>query len=245
MAGVLPEVNKRLEEAGSSKRYKNLIGITLGTGFGAGVVIDKILLTGDNGAGGDVWIFRNKKYPDLVVEESVSIRAVKRVYQELSGEDATNLTPKDIYGIASGICEGNREAARDSFRELGEMAGSAIAGLLTVVDGLVVMGGGLAGAAEYTLPSLMKEMKGTLSTFAGDSFPALQMDVYDLTNENGYQDFLKEETIEVPVPFTNKKVTYYPQKRVGVALTSLWVSRAVSLGAYAFALAQLDNKITG
>ena len=56
LAGTLPEVNKRLKEAGSSKVYKNLLGITLGTGFGAGVVIDSQLLTGDNGCGGDVWI---------------------------------------------------------------------------------------------------------------------------------------------------------------------------------------------
>ena len=32
LAGTLPEVNKRLKEAGSSKVYKNLLGITLGSG---------------------------------------------------------------------------------------------------------------------------------------------------------------------------------------------------------------------
>ena len=96
LAGTLPEVNKRLKEAGSSKVYKNLLGITLGTGFGAGVVIDSRLLTGDNGCGGDVWIMRNKKYPEMIAEESVSIRAVRRVYQELTGKDASSLTPKDM-----------------------------------------------------------------------------------------------------------------------------------------------------
>ena len=94
----VPKVNKRLKEAGSSKVYKNLLGITLGTGFGAGVVIDSRLLTGDNGCGGDVWIMRNKKYPEMIAEESVSIRAVRRVYQELTGKDASSLTPK-IYMI--------------------------------------------------------------------------------------------------------------------------------------------------
>ncbi|MBQ1168729.1 MAG: ROK family protein, partial [Bacteroidales bacterium] len=49
LAGILPEMNTRLEGAGSSVRYKNLIGLTLGTGFGAGVVIDNVLLRGDNG----------------------------------------------------------------------------------------------------------------------------------------------------------------------------------------------------
>ena len=40
MAGLLPEINERLELAGSPKRYRNLCGVTLGTGFGGGIVID-------------------------------------------------------------------------------------------------------------------------------------------------------------------------------------------------------------
>ena len=86
LTGVLPEINRRLREAGSTKRYKNLLGVTLGTGFGAGVVIDGELLRGDNAAGGYVWCLRNKKYPEYIVEESVSIRAVMRVYAERSGD---------------------------------------------------------------------------------------------------------------------------------------------------------------
>lgn len=63
LAGILPSINEELKAAGNPKRYKNLLGITLGTGFGAGVVIDNCLLTGDNGCGGDVWIMRNKNIP--------------------------------------------------------------------------------------------------------------------------------------------------------------------------------------
>ena len=36
---------------------------------------------------------RNKKYPNMIAEESVSIRAVKRVYAELSGVKDKSLTP--------------------------------------------------------------------------------------------------------------------------------------------------------
>ena len=79
LTGALPEVNLRLEKAGSMKRYKNLLGVTLGTGFGAGVVINGDLLMGDNAAGGDIWCFRNKKHQQYIVEESVSIRAVQHV----------------------------------------------------------------------------------------------------------------------------------------------------------------------
>jgi glucokinase len=38
IGGFLPHVNAMLEKAGSPKRYHNLFGITLGTGFGGGIV---------------------------------------------------------------------------------------------------------------------------------------------------------------------------------------------------------------
>ena len=40
LGGALPEINAKLAEAGSAKRYHNLIGYTFGTGFGVGTVID-------------------------------------------------------------------------------------------------------------------------------------------------------------------------------------------------------------
>ena len=60
IAGFLPYVNGLLEEAGSPKRYKNLFGVTLGTGFGGGIVRDGELFIGDNSVGGEIWLLRNK-----------------------------------------------------------------------------------------------------------------------------------------------------------------------------------------
>ena len=48
LGGALPEVNARLEKAGSAKRYKNLLGYTFGTGFGMGMVVNGELNRGDN-----------------------------------------------------------------------------------------------------------------------------------------------------------------------------------------------------
>lgn len=240
LAGTLPEVNKRLKEAGSSKVYKNLLGITLGTGFGAGVVIDSRLLTGDNGCGGDVWIMRNKKYPEMIAEESVSIRAVRRVYQELNGKDASSLTPKDIYDIAEGTAEGDQQAAVRSFNELGEMAGDAIIRALNIVDGLVVIGGGVAGAAKYILPGVMNEMNRQIGTFAGASFPCLQMEVFNLSEKEAFDKFLEEKDKMVKIPFSEREVHYACHKKIGIAVSTLGASRAVALGAYSFALSQLN-----
>ena len=235
LAGILPSINEELKAAGNPKRYKNLLGITLGTGFGAGVVIDNCLLAGDNGCGGDVWIMRNKKYTDLIAEESVSIRAVRRVYGELSGEAVDNLTPKDIYDIAEGILTGNREAAVRSFDELGEMAGAAIVSALHIVDGMVVIGGGVAGAAKYILPGMMREMRRSISTFSGRDFDCLQMEVCNLMEPDEYKKFLEDTSSWVEVPFTDKKVSYDCTKRIGVAISTLGANKAIALGAYAFA----------
>ena len=38
ISGFLPEINRKLEEAGNPKRYHNLLGVTFGTGFGGGIV---------------------------------------------------------------------------------------------------------------------------------------------------------------------------------------------------------------
>ena len=63
IAGFLPYVNGLLEKAGSPKRYHNLFGVTLGTGFGGGIVRNGELFIGDNSMAGEVWLLRNKLHP--------------------------------------------------------------------------------------------------------------------------------------------------------------------------------------
>ena len=112
IGGFLPYVNGLLENAGSPKRYRNLLGVTLGTGFGGGIVADGRLLTGDNSISGEVWLLRNKRYPDSNAEEGASIRAVRRSYAENAGiplEQAPE--PKGISDIAAGKRPGDIEAA--------------------------------------------------------------------------------------------------------------------------------------
>lgn len=240
LSGVLPQVNRELEAAGNPKRYKNLLGITLGTGFGAGVVINNCLLTGDNGCGGDVWLMRNKKYPDMLAEESVSIRAIHRVYRELTGEDTDAFTPKDIFDIAEGMRAGNREAAIRCFDEMGEMAGAAIVNALNMVDGIVVIGGGLSGASKYILPGMLREMNRSISTFAGLNFKCLQSEVYNLMDDAERSLFLENKSRMVKVPFADKYAVYDCSKKIGIMISSLGASKAIALGAYAYALSRLQ-----
>ena len=242
MAGALPEINGKLAQAGSTKRYRNLIGLTLGTGFGGGAVIDGNLLTGDNGCGGDVWLMRNVKYPELITEESVSIRAVKRVYHENAPLDSRDITPAEIFAIAEGSADGDRLAAQAAFSELGRVAADAIIHALDIIDGIVVIGGGIANGWKYIFPTLVKEMNSRLSTFSGEKFPCLQMKVFDLTTKEGLDGFLRDNSRIVKVPGTGREVRYCNEKKTGITFTHLGTSKAVSLGAYAFALTQIDRR---
>lgn len=240
LAGALPQINEALQKSGSSKRYKNLIAVTLGTGFGGGVVIDNILLKGDNGCGGDVWCAANKYNNSLIAEEGASIRAVKRVYSELSWDKAI-IEPKEIFEIAEGIKKGNQDAAIKSFEELGKVAGFTIAESLNIVDGLVIIGGGLANAHKYILPAMIKEMSAARSTMKGDSFSRLQMKVYNLMDADEKTSFLANESKYIKLPYSDKTVLYNMVKKTGVTISPLGTSKAIALGAYAYALAQLKS----
>ena len=221
LAGALPRVNKALEEAGCKRRYKNMVGITLGTGFGCGVVIDKVLLTGDNGCGGDVWCMRNGMYPFVIAEESVSIRAVRRVYAEMSHEEIGDLTPKDIGDIANGTRPGNQKAAQESFRQLGQVTAAAL--------------------SKWILPGMMEEFARPAGTFTGNLLPTLQSEVYNFEDEEQRAAFLEDKDVYVDVPHSDQKVLYQAQRKVAVLVSELGASKAINLGAYNFALNQLGQ----
>ncbi|MDO4756859.1 MAG: ROK family protein, partial [Parabacteroides sp.] len=221
--------------------FHNLIGVTFGTGYGCGVVLNGNLLQGDNSAGGDIWCVRNKKYPELIIEESVSIRAVKRVYAERSG-DTSDRTPKDIFDIAEGLIPGDQEAAKASFAELGEMAGDALTNAITLVDGIVAIGGGLSGAAKYILPALVDELNGSLGKFDGSRFARLQVKAYNLNDESVWEEFARGKETEIPIPGTNRTVIYDSMKRIGVMTSHLKTSQSIAMGAYVYALNQLDKQ---
>ena len=241
LCGMLPEINSRLKELGSTKQYKNLIGYTLGTGFGIGVVIDNNLNRGDNSCV-ETFCLRHRDMPDVIVEDGVAIRAVCRVYGEQSGNPDHGLTPKDICEIADGTREGDQAAAKEAFASLGRVAGAAISTAVTIIDGLVVIGGGVSAASRWIMPALLEEMRSKLRTLGGDEVNLVQMKVYDLENADEFALFAKGETKKVKVYGEDRYVDYDCQKRVGIAISKLGASKAVSVGAYAFALSELDKK---
>lgn len=241
LGGILPEINEKLEMAGSAKRYKNMLGYTFGTGFGVGMIVNGELNRGDNSCV-ETFCLPHKKYPGVIVEEGVAVRAVKRVYGELSGDREHNLEPKDIFDIAEGKRPGNAEAARKAFAEMGEVAGDAMATAVTLTDGLIVIGGGITAARKYIMPALFDALRSKIGTLSGDQLDRVQMKVYDLDNEEEFAEFARGDQRRLKIFGSDIEVIYDPQKRIGVAISKMGASKAISVGAYTFALNQLDKQ---
>lgn len=242
IAGFLPYINGLLSNAGSPKRYKNLLGLTLGTGFGAGIVSDGNLLIGDNSNAAEIWLSRDKLRPETNVEGHASARGVRRVYARVAGikfEDSP--TPKDIYEICVGRKPGNKQAALQAFQEMGEAIGDAVSNAITLMDGIIVIGGGLAGASDVFLSNVVNEMNSDFIGTDGKRFRRLVQKVYNLENDAELQEFLRGSAREVSIYGTSKKVTYDSKARTGVGITKIGTSRAISIGAYAYALNTLDK----
>lgn len=240
IGGILPEVNARLAEAGSRKRYSTLVGLTLGTGLGFGIATGGRLHMGDN-ACTEAFCLPSVLDPGLIAEEGASARAVVGAYARLTGTSAAGLTPRDIFDIAEGRAAGSREAALQSFERLGRVVGEVAATAASLVDGLVVIGGGLTGAARHIVPAVLDVMRSRLRTAAGDAVARLQTDVYNLDDPADFALFAADARRTIAVHGTDRTVSYDPSKRIGIAVCHIGTSRAVALGAYANAMARLGQ----
>lgn len=238
--GALQDVNKRIKELGGTKEYKNLLGYTFGTGLGIGSVINGELNLGNNSCI-ETFCLRNKLNPEIIAEEGASIRAIKRNYARLSGDNESDLTPYDIFLIAEGEKPGDPEAARQAFALFGEVAGDAFATAATLTDSLIVVGGGLTGAMKYIKPALLNELRSSLSTATGEPVSRIQARVFDLDDELEFAKFVVGEPIKIPVYGMDKEVIYDSMKRTGLMLSQLGASKAISAGAYVFALSSIDK----
>jgi glucokinase len=242
IAGFLPYVNRLLEEAGNPKRYRNLFGITLGTGLGGGIVRDGELFLGDNSAGGEAWLLRNRLDPAVNAEEGASIRAVRRAYAMACGIPDDNAPePRTIAEIAAGAAPGNRVAAIEAFRRLGVVAGEVLAQALTLIDGLAVIGGGIAGAYPLFLPHLVRAMNAPYEGYAAP-LRRLAPLAFRIDDPAEHEAFLRGELRSIEVPGSGRRILYDPMRRTAVGISRLGTSEAVAVGAYAFALRQLDRR---
>ena len=239
--GLLPKVNNTLSANGTSRAYENLLGVTIGTGFGAGIVSEGRLFKGDNSSAAEVWALRNKKFPYSYTETTISAQGLVNTYKRFANISAEkNLSAGDVSEIALGNIKGNQEAALATFNEFGEVLGNALVDISTIVDGLIVIGGGLSNAYDLFIRSLINEMNSKIKTQEGIPINRLTYSMHNLENPKEYAEFCSKSEQLIQVPFSDEKISYYGVQKIGVGKSFYETSHSVAIGAYLLAVKKLN-----
>lgn len=145
---------------GASKGAKNVIGFTLGTGVGGGLIIDGRPHIGANGSAGELGhICVDTSGPPCgcgssgCLEQYVSGTAIVRMAKD-AGLKVT--TSKDVFELARA---GNKHAI-EVFGTAGRAFGVVLSGLVNTLNpDKIVIGGGVSKAWQFLRPSVLSEVK--------------------------------------------------------------------------------------
>ena len=121
------------------------------------------------------------------------------------------------------------------------VAGDALASAGSLVDGLVVIGGGLAHGHRLFMKRLVREMNAAYDTPLGGRVPRFESRVLNLEDPQDRGTFLRGDVRELPVPLSSRTILHDAAKAVGVGVTRLGTAQAVSIGAYTLALTRIDG----
>lgn len=129
--------------SGAVKNYKSMVGLTLGTGVGAGIIIEGKLYNGFNTGAGEIGSIA---YQDGIYEDYCASAFFSRQYG-LSGKEAARLAR-----------EGNQNAA-EIWREFGKHLGNLMQTILFAYDPQsIVIGGSISKAFPYFKESMYEQM---------------------------------------------------------------------------------------
>ena len=128
---------------GKGKGCHSMIGLTLGTGLGAGIIINKKLYEGKNGGAGE---FGMINYLDQSIEYYASGQFFQNVYQV----DGEQVFKKALAGDAEAI---------GMYAEMGTHLGNAVKTILYTYDtDLIIMGGSVRKAFPYYSENMWKRI---------------------------------------------------------------------------------------
>ncbi|KQO32775.1 ROK family transcriptional regulator [Flavobacterium sp. Leaf82] len=132
---------------------KKVMAITLGTGLGACFIDKGISIATGESVPADAEIY-NLAFKESIAEDYVSARGLLRRYKTLTGKNANN--GLEIYNMA---VDGDANAVK-VFEEMGEDLASIVIPWLEKfdADGFII-GGKIANASEFFLPTFNKKVK--------------------------------------------------------------------------------------
>jgi glucokinase len=156
---------------GVGQSYQNIVLISVGTGIGAGIVIDGAIYRGSHQASGEIGYiipgrdFLGKKYEGFGALESLASGSgiAKRAKQSLQGQvvdfDINNLTAEHVFQAM----HRGEEWARPIIDETVDYLAIAIANVSVLFDPeLIVLGGGVSRSADLLIDPVLKRIEGAV-----------------------------------------------------------------------------------
>ncbi len=136
--------------AGAAKGARYVVGVTLGTGLGWGIVLDGEIYHGATGTAAEYGL---SAWSDgRTWEDHISIRGLLRTFTELGGSADSPREVSDLAGRGD-------ERAMQAWREYGAVLGLAISHVVNLLDPhVVVLGGAMVQAWNHFGPAMMESL---------------------------------------------------------------------------------------
>jgi len=146
---------------GAGKEKKIVIGLTLGTGVGGGVVINKKIYHGADGSAGEfghITIVSGGRKCSCgqkgCLEPYINDAGIKKTAKEIFGKKMNSMREFDDLAAA-----GSKQAIK-LYKITGQYLGIALADLVdTLNPDIIIIGGGIMRAGEFILKPVREEMK--------------------------------------------------------------------------------------
>ena len=161
---------------GAAKDYSDFMMVTLGTGVGAGIILDRKLYRGSNGTAGEIGCMRVDYNGQSVhaglrgsVESLIGKNGIismgldcyhsnkKQTWPEsFHGKDLCDLSPRTLEKAA----RHGDPVAKEVWEKVGAILGVGLAGVVALMDiRKFVIGGGISGAGELIFSPAFEQLK--------------------------------------------------------------------------------------
>lgn len=151
-----------------------LVGITLGTGIGFGIIINNKLFRGSNGMAGEYEL--SPLYNNITWANLIGYRFFKNKTLQLLGKE---LSPKELYDLA----EINNVSALSIWKEYGNNIGLCISHLIGLINpNYISIGGGISKAKKFFHEEIINTLVDKSITFELDKVNF----IYDTNSLNIY-----------------------------------------------------------
>ena len=170
---------------GAGRKFRNFAVITLGTGIGGGIVVNREVVTGAKGIPPEIGaICLNPKGPvnysgiPGTFEQLACASGIENLYRRLSRRKKAGVNPRDIFRLA----EEGEEAAKATVDQVGRYIAQAFGIMINLLNlEACIIGGGISAAGQplvkavrkhlpsFTWPNLLRNAEVLLAKLGNDA----------------------------------------------------------------------------